>query len=289
MGKKSNSDAMPVFRLKPITKSNDVEIKYVGNCAPNEKLGDEIIEIKTAPDIIEEHGKFTDFIANISGYTLTCNIYKCNIIGSYLVNATALPLYNLQILYTKTVVRGLLMSVYVVFNMDDESRKRLKTPASHVNARISGSYSIELDPEAGLEDYVRRSYGSLEEAVMSEIMSKYNNVNDMTDEQMAECANEIETIFAERKRLCNKLIDKIQIPIFPNEKIIVENYLREMYRSKYFHWFLSVALEYREECRRKEMMIDDDIYEVPKSKITLDDIRNNPNFVEEYISREDIE
>jgi len=279
--KKKQSNLMAVFRLKPLNRTNTAEIKYVGTCKETDKLGDEIIEIKTDDNMIEKYGKFVDHVCTINGYDVVACVYKCNIMGSYMLQSTRLPVYNVQIIYKRTLVTGVLMSIYVLFNMTEESKKSLKTPGSYINARVEGNYTIELDGDDGLEDRIREeTYKTIEKNVMESIIT-----NDLSDDNMEHYAEEIDRTLTAKINQCERLLNSIKLPVFPNENIIVSNYLQDIYRNDYFKYIIASALTLREDSRRRDMKAQEEEYEIPTNVININQVKENPNFVEEYVAR----
>jgi hypothetical protein len=67
---RKHEETTPVFRLKPIYQNNTCELKLVGYKGPDQKLGDEVIDIDTSEDVKLLHGKNVDLILAIMVWSI---------------------------------------------------------------------------------------------------------------------------------------------------------------------------------------------------------------------------
>ena len=125
----------PVFRLKPIFRSNTCEVKLVGYMDSDHKLGDELLEFETSKEVESAFGKNIDLVCKVKNYNITTSIYKNNIVGNYLVKNDFLPVFSISVMYAKTLVSGFLFDIFIGFQLDDESKNLLKDYSKCVIAR----------------------------------------------------------------------------------------------------------------------------------------------------------
>lgn len=270
---------IPVFRINPRNRSNDVMIKYAGVINDNEKLGDEIVELDRP--IHRDHdvyGRHSIPIKRIGEYEIVGRIYRCNIIADYLIKQTKYPYIYLNVGYDRALVSGSLIQVFLIFEMDTNEKKLITTPNHYIDRRVGGSWKIQIDcDETMLQNYEPLIRKNFEEHMIKEYATIDGPAN-------TEC---IQTI----GRMVDEKVDRINGWIRGTSFIFdtkdgARDYLVTLSQSEDFYQLLVVAMKCREMARRKESHLDDDSQYVVPTTITrmcnlADELMDNDEFISE--------
>jgi hypothetical protein len=111
-----------IFCLEGIKDTNKCKIIYTGNINTSEKIIDTLID------------KF-DISSNIYGY-----IYTCNINQNYLLTTKNMPVFYINVIYEKTIIRDEILCFKILFNIIDD----IKTEKEFINNDILGEYSLNI-------------------------------------------------------------------------------------------------------------------------------------------------
>jgi hypothetical protein len=267
----------PVFRLKPEYKSNVCELKLVGYMDPEQRLGDEVIDIETSEDVVSLHGKNVDFLFNLDGYNITACIYKNNILGNFILKNDFLPVYSISVAYTKTLVDGFLFDIFIGFELNQESRDLIKNPKKCYNARLYGQFKLKLYCDDQVIEDFEKVLNLIEEYTVSDslILDKMNN---MSEEDFSNLLlNEIQ----KRKDFMLELKDgKILDGLYGVNK--TATMLRNIYKNNNLKPLIKVALDARQEERRKKYNAVDK-YEIPQKVLNIKDVEQNPDMLDKYL------
>lgn len=282
--KKELINVEPVFRLKPIPTDDDdqyeiCEIKFIDYVSANDKLGDEPVEIETSEMEKKVFGKNTHYLGNINGYDITVNAYRNNVIGSYLVQNQNIPVCSLQFMYAKNIVIGYLFNIFIYFCLDPQKNNFLKSPKSFVNARAYGKYIMVIDSDKEvLDDMNTLLTEKIQEYSNEDIIKKMDGTQ--TDEQILEMSkNDLD----EKKEFYKSLLNGKEVKYFKNMKKFVSDNLLPLYKNPHIIGLVKFALEVRAKKRIKEYGAFDGIYKVPERVLKLNDIKNNPDIVDDFI------
>uniref|UniRef100_A0A6C0EFD3 Uncharacterized protein n=1 Tax=viral metagenome TaxID=1070528 RepID=A0A6C0EFD3_9ZZZZ len=258
---KKYKDCFPVFRLKPINKKNECVIKHVGYVDKSQKLLDELMEIETPERMSDLYGKNVFYVGNINEYDIFARVYKCNIIGNYLVDNAKIPIYCLEFDYVKQIVRGKLFSLNFIFEFSEECKKTFTKASQYKNATAYGSFKIEIDIDKEFIDsfdtFLKNTREKQLKKYVAEIMLKGKTLETLTGEELVA----LETELDKKENFYKELVNGITIGIFSNEKSVIKNYFENIYKSPLLTEFLTETLYAREKSRRKQMNATDTYYE----------------------------
>jgi len=277
---RKHEETTPVFRLKPLYQNNTCELKLVGYKDPQQKLGDEVIDIDTPEDMKLLHGKNVDLIAHIDGYNITGCIYKNNILGDYVLKNDFLPVYSISIAYTKTLVDGFLFDIFIGFQLSEESKKLLEDPKKVPNARLYGEFKLKLYCDDEVIEHYDKVLDLVEDMTISdtevlkhmETMDEDNFTNFLSDE------------IEKRKQIFIELKDgKVLPPLTSVNK--TASYLRNIYKSNNLNPLFKVALDMRQEERRKKYNAIEK-YDIPTKVLNIKDVENDPDMLDKYLGIE---
>lgn len=266
-------DISAVFRLKPKNYDNKATIKYIGIIDDEEKLVDEIVELDKVihPDY-QTVGKNAIPIHDIGEYEMIGRIYRCNIIGTHLVMDTRYPLMYLNIEYSRPMVSGSLVQIFLSIDMNKEEKNLIKKIPHYVNLQFSGQWVQHIDCDDEFkENYEFMLKDMLENDGAIELNDKLNDKlnNIISDEQIIEWINNY--VSKEREFYDNLLKDH-------NKNFIsiknMRDYYIELCQSAKFYKFLKIAMKCRDIHRKKEAGIEDDEpYIIPDNITKLSDIK----------------
>lgn len=288
--KKDLVNLQPVFRLKPIktdidSEYEECEIKFVDYIGPNDKLGDEPIDIETTENEIRALGKNTHFFGNVNGYDITVNVYRNNITGGYLINNKNLPVCSLQFMYAKNIVIGYLFNIFIYFSLNPIKNTFLKSPKSFVNARAYGKYVMVIDSDKELLDDINTLLtDKIQEYAMEDIALKMTD--NFNDEQLVEL---VQKDIEEKKDFYKKITNGVEVKFNKNLKKFAEDNLVPLYKNPHMNGLVKFALDVRAKKRVKEYNAFDGTYKIPEKVLKLTDIQNNPDIVDEFIGLNDEE
>lgn len=271
------SDTEPIFRLKPVFRNNVCEVKHVGYMNSDQRLGDELLEFETSREAQEVCGKNVDFINKIYDYNITAAIYKNNVVGSYLLKHTFLPVYSISIAYTKSIVSGFLFDIFIGFELDEESIKVVKEPRKCVNARLYGRFKLKLF----CDDEVVNSYDLMLDSIQERIIEEdaiIQKMNTMSEEDFMVFLDEEIT---RRKEYLLALKNGIDIPELFSVKRTVEM-LRNVYKLNDLTVLFESALNVRQKERQHKYNAIED-YKIPTNVINIKDIENDPLYLDKHL------
>jgi hypothetical protein len=274
---KQHENTEPVFRLKPVYQNNVCEVKLVGYMDPEQRLGDEVIEIDTTENVQQLHGKYVDFLYNIDGYDITACIYKNNIVGNYLLKNNFLPVYSISIAYKKTLVDGYLFDIFIGFELDRQSMILLQDPKKCHNARLYGEFKLKLYCDTEVSQNFGKVLQLVEKNIVEEpqILEKLNSMNE--EEFSTFLFDETE----KRKTFLKELLDgKVLEPLTSLTKNTA--FLRNIYKNNDIKPIIKVALDIRQEERRKKYNAIDK-YEIPQKVLNIKDVEQNPEMLDSYL------
>jgi hypothetical protein len=267
----------PVFRLKPVFRSNVCEVKLVGYMDSEHKLGDEVMEFQTSPDIESVYGKNVDFIESVKNYNITAGIYKNNIIGNYLISHTFLPVYSISFAYTKTLVSGFLFDIFIGFELDEESKKLAEEPRKCTNARLYGKFVLKLFCDDELIENFDSILDSIDDKLIQEpeVLSKMESMSE--DEFIAY----LDTELTKRKQYLTDLKNGIEITELASLGKTIDM-LRNVYTKNSLNALYYAALNIREDERRKKYNAAES-FNIPTKVLNIKDVENNSDYLDEYL------
>lgn len=266
----------PVFRIKPINRTNNAIIKYVGLLNENEKLGDEPIELDAqfhseAPLV----GKNAIPIKNINIFEMVGRLYRCNIIGSHIVMSNRYPIMYLNIHYDRPMVSGSLLQIFYSIDIDKEQKKEVKDNKKYVNLKFSGTWYRHIDCD---DEFIQNYEKVLTEILETEAIEKIYKSAEDEYSKIRETMNEEQIIDWIDKYVANErqYYDNLMKQQVVNFKSIskTRDELIKLCTCDKFHKFLQLAMKCREIYRRSEYGLDDKSqYNIPKEIIKMSDIK----------------
>jgi len=274
MSKKQEMQLEAVFRLKPNKTDNELgecEIKHVGYISPTDKLGDEPIEIM---------GKNSLLLNEINNYNITINAFRNNIVANFLITNSDLPVCSLQFMYSKNIVVGYLFNVFIYFKLDPVKNYFLKTPKDYVGAKVYGKYYIMIDCDKELLDVFTNLLNTELQKYSLEDVAFEMGDGEFTENKMMEM---IEKDMKEKREFYEMLIKGKEVYFKKNIKTMVDEYLFPIFNSKHIKGLIKFALEMRAKKRIKEYGAFEAEYKIPEKVLNIRDIKNNPDYVNNYI------
>lgn len=277
---KQYSNTQPVFRLKPIFRSDTCEVKLVGYMDPDHKLGDELLEFETPKEVEAAFGKNVDLVSKIKNYNITTNIYKNNILGNYLVKNDFLPVYSISFMYAKTMVSGFLFDIFIGFQLDEESKNLLKDYSKCVNARLHGKFILKLYCDDEVTEHFDLILSTIDDKVIQEpeVLAKMET---MSEEEFMKYLDEEIT---QRKTYLTNLKNGIEIPELHSVTKTI-NMLRNVYKNNDLTNIIHYALEVREDERRKKYNAVEE-YKIPEKVLNIKDIENDSTYLDKHLGLE---
>lgn len=274
----------PVFRLKPLSNTNNCIVKHVGYLNDNEKLADEPLDIETTDNMINSYGKNVFFIDTINDYEITVYVLKCNILGNYLLNNIKMPIYNLCFMYKNKLINGYLFNVYINFTLNQSCKNNLIKPQHYINATLTGNYSIDIDCDQSIVDKRIDFILSLQDIVLKQIINKFMLSYDNINLFMNDITNEYNQTMSDINIYYDKLFDGFQLLNFPSEQIILSLY-SSIYKNPFIKYLIHFSLLEREKERRINLGVhDDDTYFIPQKIIKIKDVLLNPTIVDDLLN-----
>jgi hypothetical protein len=275
----------PVFKLKPLSVTETM-CKYIGNIHSADKLTDDVLEVE------DESGKLTNILqfGTIKNYSVFGKTCSCNVIADYFVKKTKdnklvinnkkIPVYYMSVLYANQLVTGFLVTVFVYFNLDEKSQKELDNPKKIVNRRMTGHYTLELVTDEGfLSRFIEKMSPILEERLMGTYYDEFEAASDDQKEEIFKKINlQVESTLNEYR----SMIDVVKLDKLPTRKYATK-VMYNLIKNKHFNDIIEFALEFREKERRNNMCPDQS-YEAPKNVINLQEFKDHPEKLDEYIN-----
>jgi hypothetical protein len=257
---------IPVFRMIP-RSSTSMLCRYVGNIRHDDKLHDEPMDLD-----INEPGKML-ILFNISDYEITACSNHCNIIGSYLLSNTKIPVYYTTILYDKKFVSGYLFRVCLYFTLEDDVVKQLNDdPKKYINKVLHGKFTMEFESDDNfLSEYLEENKDDIENDVLSNLaVTSEGEIDiDIITEKIAEKFTSYRDYFQpeEITNINKKYILKKMVTICKDDRLYP--------LSQY-------CIKVRER-ERVERDCPDQDYKVPEKIINLKELRDNPETMDQRI------
>lgn len=278
--KKEHAEMMPVFRLKPIATASAMS-KYIGNIKINEQLVDQEMEMMCdgidKTKLVQEN---TYLAGQFYSYEIVAKACICNISGSYIIKNNKLPVYYVTLLYEKRFVSGQLFTLFVYFTLDSETEKKLISPQKYVNRLMTGKFTLEL---ASDESFLPFLLDKKKPEIETELMTKYlDDFDQASEEDKAVIMEKIATETNNKLNKYRQLFDPIEIE-YPKKSTVVKKMI-ELLNSDIFKDAIYAGLEQRENDRREKSCPDSD-YKIPKNIINLKEIKDNPEKLDEIISK----
>jgi hypothetical protein len=278
MSKKNEKDELkdiiPVFHLKPKTTSR-VENILTLYIKKDSQLHDDQLEIETTPEMKEKIGENTLLLGTVNSYVMIGKYCACNIPGSYLLENNRIPIYYLSIIYNRQFITGCLFNIFLYFDIDEDTKKRLDTPQKYYKALMNGKFVVKFVPLD--DDFL----GKIRPFIEREYMIKYNDA-------LEKCVSE-----EEKTKMMEKIIDVIDNEMNEFTKILKEKSFehkvptqKEVYKvlNSYcdlpaFKKMVNYGLLMREKERLEDRYPDgtEDIYKIPENIIKLSDIKKDPS------------
>ena len=272
------TETEPIFRLKPLYRSNVCEVKLVGYMDSSQKLADETLEFETTNEVQGVYGKNVDYISKVKNYSVTASLYKNNVVGNYLLKTKFIPIYSVSIAYSKTLVSGFLFDLFIGFELDEESQKMLSDPRKCLNSRLHGKFILKLYCDDEVISNYDKVLNLVEEKIVTEpdVIEKMNSLNEDDFMNFLDC--EIE----KRKKFLLELKEGIELKELQglNKTII---YLRELYKLNDIEPIIKIALEIREDERRKKYSAIEK-YDLPTKVLNIKDVENDPEYLNKYLN-----
>lgn len=286
--KKIGENLTPVFQFKP-TFDDRVLCKWIGNITNKDKLHDDVMELDK-----EYQESLTNALgfSELRGYSIHIKLCDCNIAADFLIkkdkdteklviNNRKIPVYYTTIMYANQLVSGMLVTIYLYFTLDDKTVEKIESsgPKKLVNAQLTGKYSIEFVTDEGiLSKIIEKSPPFIEEKGMIAYADRFE---DMTDEKKATMFEKLEKLVEETHNNYRKIFEAEDIKFTPSKKKFVK-LMTDKFKLPGFKDVLKYSLQFREDDRKEKMCPDQD-YTAPKRVINLEEFRDDPKKLDEYI------
>lgn len=291
MGKKKYTNTTPIFRLKPIRQTNECKVQHVGYFTHGDKLGDEELDIATPKEMIEKVGKNIYAFGEINGYNVEARLFKCNMVGDFLVNNNNLPIYDLCFTYEKKIVKGFLFNVYIEFKIDEDCKKLIDKPAKYYDAVLKGKFSLKFDCDEEMTECVEYYRQNIFDSTLKDITLEYTSkhMKELTSEDMSKILEETTSTVEKKQEFLNSLFDPKPLNFFTSENVILATYLLPLLTHPYVNELIKLALKGREKSRRKKMNVDESesMYELPSKVIKLTNTPNDSGLIDQFFGIEE--
>lgn len=269
MSQEDHKESMPVFRLKP-TGTGGAQCRYLGYVEKGEKIVDEGIEL--------DHNAYAIDIGKFGRYEVIYNAYKCNIPGSYLLKNKKLPVCYTSVVYASQLVGGGLFTLYIYFTISEKDLETLVLPQQYVNRQLYGNYTMELVADDGfLTDLIKKRTPEIKEELMEKYIDKFDENNEENNTKLLE---QIEKETENKINEYRKFFEITELS-FPGKSTLFKK-SKDMFTSKLFEDLVWHALSMREKERREKYCPDMD-FKPPKNIISLKDIKEHPEKIDEYV------
>lgn len=273
MSKELKRNIKAVFRLKPNRYDGTAQCKYVGYLGPNQKLGDELVNLDKPlhPDKCV-YGESAIPINKIGHYDMIGKIYHSNIIDSYIVAGTRYPLLYLTIEYRRSIANGSLCQFIISFDMDKEQKRSIKNNAEYKNLTMKGNWVFHFDGDPEFFD-------NYEEKLEKLLSDEYDNLK--SDNLKLDELSKEEYIGKERVKYDYLFKERS----FKFETITKgRDYLIDLCQSETMHKLLQIGMD----CRRMKRINDhggvsEFDYEIPKNTIKINDVIDKLKEDDEFI------
>lgn len=283
--KEDLKNMIPIFHLKPETNTRVKSIltMYITN---TERLVDDQLEIDTEQNIKEQIGENTLLLGQVNSYVIIGKYCACNIPGEYLIKNSQIPVYYLSVIFNRQFITGCLFNIFLYFNINDDTKKRLDKPSKYYKAFMDGKYTVQFVPTD--ENFLEKIRVYIEKDILLkyqkelDAFSELENKDKIMEKIICEIENEMKEYekFLEPQDFENEDVGKK----VPKEKITFKR-LNSFCDSPIFKKLVSYGLIFREDERRRVKDIDENIYKIPQNIINFDEIKNNPQKLAELMSK----
>jgi hypothetical protein len=287
--KEDLKNMIPVFHLKPET-STRVKSTLTMYVSHEERLMDDQLDIETPQDIKEKIGENTLLLGQVNNYVIIGKYCACNIPGEYLIKNTKIPVYYLSIIFNRQFVTGCLFNVFLYFDIDEDTKKRLDKPNKYYKAFMDGKYTVQFVPAD--ENFLEKIREFVERDILLKYQKELDKCSNLEDKDIImekvilEIENEMKAYekFLEPQDFENNEVGKKA----PREKIAFKR-LNAFCDSHIFKKLVSYGLMYREDERIKAKDIDESIYKIPQNIINFNEIKNNPQKLAEMLNKKKVD
>jgi hypothetical protein len=274
-------NAVPVFQLKTTYGSNSVKTKIIGVTGNEEDIRSKKMEFQTDDVSINKFGKNVLYIDSYKGYNIKAQAYISNIGGTYLVTQPKWPVMYMSLLYERKFVSGCIFSIFVFFEMSEESKKELSDLKKYVNNNIYGKFSIEIIRDDKFDDLLNNNFKEkLEEKIMASYSDKFTELSNNDPSKLESLMEEIQNKITEELNTYKQLLDTVYLEFFTNKTKIIK-YMTNLCKNKKILELIRFGINEREEERRTKN--DVELFEMPQKYINLRDIKNNPELLEKIL------
>jgi hypothetical protein len=242
---------VPYMKLKPLFRSNRATIEFAGYLNHEKELGDELIEIDMDAKDKDKYGSNLTFIDTYGKYLLLAKYYDCNILSTFLMQNTKLPVFYMTVIYEKQYVSGFLLSYYVYFTLDEGSIKSINMTTKLLNRELYGKYTLEFVTEPNyIENIIKYTKPSDEQA------EKFRN-----------------------------LFKPVTLDFYPSKNIIIKKHMKDLCENDIFKSFIKLGLQKRDDERNTDGY--NCSFKIPKRIFNLKEIKENPNIVNTILDNEE--
>lgn len=264
--KKHNN--IPIFKIRPFEKSNEIIIKISKLLNQKEKLIDDIIDIDNINDskiiFIKEN---TIKLNNIDNYEIIGIIYWCNIPGNYIIQERLYPVYYLNIFYQSTNVSGTLFKFFFSFEIDKKEKDKIKNNNEYLNLKTHGKWTQYIDCDDLLINNYENDIKDILKNKGIETLSQEYDFKIYSDEKII---NYITNYVKKEKQYYNDIMEKKYINFI--DLNTVKKYFINLCKSLKFYQLIKIAIKYRNEQRRIDFNYNDH-FDISKKIIKIDDIK----------------
>lgn len=272
-------NVIPVFQLKPQSSSR-VKCTLRGYSNNEERLFDDQLDVETTEELKEKIGENTTLLGTANNYIVIGKYCRCNIPGEYLIKNNNLPVYYLSVIYTKPLITGCLYNVFLYFELNNDTIKKLDNPSKYYRAFMDGKYYLQVVPTD--DDFIHKLREMVEDDILLQNKEKYDNSNDEDKEKIMD---DVMLTVEKKMELYKNFFDKkyLDIDSVPTQKKVF-NMLDNICKGQVFQDLLSYGLLIRENDRIADRGdIDVMEYNIPENIIDLKKIKENPEILENMI------
>lgn len=136
---KLNKNIHAVFKVKPIKGTNQAIIKCVSHTENINNMADDPLICNKKNTKLYEKSNVDDYVYNISD-TVYARFYQCNILDSYLLTTTTIPVLYASIMYKTQIISGFLFNIYVDFKIES----KIKSEKQLIGTNLDGKYQLRI-------------------------------------------------------------------------------------------------------------------------------------------------
>lgn len=257
---------IPVMKIKPVGL-NHARCGFVDAITEDERTVDEVIELEDSK------------LITIGEYELNIMPKRCNVVATYILNHTKIPVYAVSVIYSKKFVAGQLLTLYIFFDMEEESRQKLIKSQVIKNQMVRGKYVIELISDDGLLASVleRRK-----KELVDELLLEYLQTHGENEEEMNLFMNTIDNKIEERLDQYRNLYTPIEFTEDDSisQKRLIDRLIK-MFRTNIYTEYMKACLDIQDEKRREKYGVNN--LKPPKRVIDLKELKANPEKIDEIV------